>query len=477
MADVDPKSEFADVAEARRLFELQHRASRSDGIPSLAVRRDRLRRLGALVHDHAAALTDAVSQDFGTRSRTETEILELAPALGAVQHAQANLARWMKPERRRVGIRFRPGKAWVRHEPLGVIGIISPWNYPVQLAVSPVVDALAAGNRAMLKPSELTPTFSELLRQLVAECFHPAEFAVVTGGVAVGQAFSALPFDHLLFTGSTDVGRKVYQAAAANLTPVTLELGGKSPALVCPDYPLAKAARSIAWGKFINAGQTCIAPDYVLAPRASAAPLAHAILEQARRSYPTVAGNDQYSAIISPRHQERLAHAIEAARTGGAQVLAHEDAGTRERGKIGPTILLDVPAESMILSEEIFGPVLPVVPYDRLEDALAFINARERPLALYCFSNDRRQQERVLDGAISGGVTLNGTIVHVAQEDLPFGGVGPSGIGAYHGREGFRRFSHARAVHKVGFFNALEQLGPPWGKMAEQVARSSLKRR
>ena len=475
LADIDPKSGFADLAEARRLFELQHRASRADGIAGLALRRDRLRRLGGMVREHAHALADAVCADFGTRSRTETELLELAPTLSAVQHAEAQLARWMKPEQRRVGIRFKPGKAWVRHEPLGVIGIISPWNYPLQLALSPAIDALAAGNRAMLKPSELTPAFSALLQRLVAERFDPAELAVVTGGVEIGQAFAALPFDHLLFTGSTAVGRLVYQTAAANLTPVTLELGGKSPALLCPDYPIAKAARSIAWGKFINAGQTCIAPDYVLAPRDQAEPLARAILEQARRSYPAVADNDQYSAIISPRHQERLLRAIEAARAEGAQVLTHEDAGTRERGKIGPTVLLDAPASSLFLSEEIFGPVLPIVPYDRIEDALAFIAEHERPLALYCFTGDRRMQEQVLGGALSGGVTLNGTIVHVAQEDLPFGGVGPSGIGAYHGREGFRRFSHARAVHKVGFFNALEQMGPPWGKLAGQVAKGFLK--
>jgi coniferyl-aldehyde dehydrogenase len=467
---------LGELAEARRLFERQHQASRSEPAPALALRQDRLGRLGALVAEHARAFSDAIGQDFGTRARAETELLELAPTLGAIRHAAANLSRWMKPERRHVSLRFRPGRAWVRHEPLGVIGIISPWNYPLQLALAPVIDALAAGNRVMVKPSELTPAFSGLLRQLMAERFDPAELAVVTGGVELGQAFAALPFDHLLFTGSTTIGRKVYQAAAANLTPVTLELGGKSPALVARDYPIAKAARSIAWGKFINAGQTCIAPDYVLAPREQAAPLARAILDQAQRSYPAVAENDQYSAIISPRHQERLLRAIAEGQAGGAELLVHEDAGTRERGKIGPTILLNVPADSIFLSEEIFGPVLPIVAYDRLEDAIAFINARERPLALYCFSGDARLQARVLDGALSGGVTLNGTILHVAQEDLPFGGVGPSGIGAYHGREGFRRFSHARAVHKIGFFNAVEQMGPPWGKLSERVLRAMLKR-
>ncbi len=464
-------------AEARRIFELQHAASRRGGIADAELRRDRLERLRALVADHEGEFTRAISSDFGVRSRTETELLEIVPTLNAIRHARKKVAAWMKPERRRVDPMFQPAKAWVRHEPLGVIGIISPWNYPLQLAFSPLVDALAAGNRAMLKPSELTPAFSELLRRLVAERFDEAEVAVITGGVEMGQAFSELPFDHLLFTGSTAIGRKVYQAAAANLTPVTLELGGKSPALICPDYALDKAARSIAFGKFINAGQTCIAPDYVLVPRAKADALAEAVLAQAKRSYPAIAGNDDYSAVISPRHRERLAGAIEHARKAGARILSHEDEGAREQGKIGPTMVLDAPKETIFLTEEIFGPVLPIVPYDSLDEAIAFIAERERPLALYCFTRDKAQQRRVLDGAISGGVTLNGTLLHVAQENLPFGGVGPSGIGAYHGQEGFKRFSHARAVHKVGFFNAFEKIGPPWGKLAQRMGRTLAKRR
>jgi coniferyl-aldehyde dehydrogenase len=467
-----PDLGIAASAEARRLFDLQHQASRTGGIPDARLRRDRLARLARLVRDNARAIAAAISDDFGTRSRTETELLEVVPALSAIKHAHKHVARWMKPERRRVSATFQPARAWVRHDPLGVIGIISPWNYPLQLAVPPMVDAIAAGNRALIKPSELTPAFADLLQRLVSEHFAEDELAVVTGGVEVGQAFAALPFDHLLFTGSTAVGRKVYQAAAANLVPVTLELGGKSPAIVCPDYPLAKAARSIAWGKFINAGQTCIAPDYVLVPRKEAEGFARELLAAARSGYPTIADNEQYSAIISLRHQERLARAIDEARAAGATVFAHEDEGTRERGKIGPTILLDAPPQSIFVTEEIFGPILPVVPYDDLDEATAYVAARDRPLALYCFSRDQRQHERVMDGALSGGVTLNATILHVAQEELPFGGVGPSGIGAYHGREGFRRFSHARAVHKVGFFNVMEVLGPPWGGMAERVGRT-----
>lgn len=477
MAESDSRVVTGGLAAARRLFELQHAASRAGGIADAALRRDRLGRLAAIVSANADAITRAISDDFGVRSQAETELLELAPALGGIRHARRHVARWMKPERRRVSAMFQPAKAWVRHEPLGVVGVISPWNYPLQLALAPMTDAIAAGNRVMLKPSELTPAFSELIRRLVAEQFDEDEAAVVTGGVEVGRAFSELAFDHLLFTGSTAVGRHVYQAAAKNLTPVTLELGGKSPAIVCPDYPLDQAARSIAFGKYINAGQTCIAPDYVLVPRDRSEALAHELLHQARRSYPKVADNDQYSSIITQRHYERLADAIDEARAAGARVLAHEDEGARDQRKIGPTILLDAPSDSLFLTEEIFGPVLPIVPYDSLDDAMAFVAARERPLALYCFSKDLRQHERVLDAALSGGVTLNGTILHVGQDNLPFGGVGPSGIGAYHGLEGFRRFSHARAVHKIGFINAMERLGPPWGKMAERLGQRLVKRR
>ena len=458
-------------AEALRIFERQHSASRREPIADSALRRDRLARLGAMVSANAEAFAQAISEDFGSRSRTETQLLEILPCLSAVRLARRKVARWMRPERRRVDPTFQPARAWVRYEPLGVIGIISPWNYPLQLAVSPLVDAFAAGNRAMIKPSELTPAFAALFRAALAERFDEAEAAVVTGGVETGQHFATLPFDHLLFTGSTAIGRKVYQAAAANLTPVTLELGGKSPAIVCEDYPLDKAARSIAFGKFLNAGQTCIAPDYVLVPKGREQAFAEAVLADARRAYPAVAGNPDYSGVISERHRQRLASAIEAARDAGATVLSHEDEGARQAGKIGPTIVVGAPEQAVLLTEEIFGPVLPILPYDSLAEAVGFVTARDRPLALYCFSKSRGQQRKVLDATMSGGVTLNGTLLHCAQESLPFGGVGPSGIGAYHGFEGFRRFSHARGVFKVGPINVFERLGPPWGKAAAFVAR------
>ncbi|HLL29973.1 MAG TPA: coniferyl aldehyde dehydrogenase, partial [Allosphingosinicella sp.] len=447
MADQSAARLIAGDDDARPIFDLQHRASRQGPPANLRLRRDRLDRLRSVVAGNETAIARAISDDFGVRSRTETELLEIVPVLNAISHARKHVAAWIRPERRWVDPLFQPASARVRHEPLGVVGIISPWNYPLQLALSPLIDALAAGNRAMLKPSELTPAFSELLRRLIAERFDESEVAAITGGADIGEAFAGLPFDHLLFTGSTAVGRKVYQAAAANLVPVTLELGGKSPTIVCPDYDLAKAARSIAFGKFVNAGQTCIAPDYVLVPEGQERAFADALMAQVRRSYPAIAGNDDYSGMISERHRRRLADAVEAARQAGATVLAHGEEGAAAEGKIGPTVILGAPEGTLFLTEEIFGPVLPVLPYRSLDEAICFVAAGERPLALYCFSNRRSDRERVLDGAISGGVTLNGTLLHVAQENLPFGGVGASGIGAYHGHEGFKRFSHARAVH------------------------------
>ena len=449
------------------MFAPLRQASRAAPAADADTRRARLETLATLVRENVERIAEAIDADFGGRSHDETRMLEVLPALRGIRHAQRHVRRWMRQVRRPVDVVFQPASAWLRYEPLGVIGIIAPWNYPLLLSIGPLADALAAGNRAMLKPSELTPRFSELLAQLVARHFPPDLVAVATGGVETARAFSSLPFDHLLFTGSTAVGRQVMRAAAENLTPVTLELGGKSPAFVAADYPLAKAADAIAFGKFLNAGQTCIAPDYVLVPRARMDDFAAAMLDAARRRYPTLAGNADYSAVITPRHRQRLASALDEARAAGARVQALEADGAPE--KIAPTLVLDPPLDSLLMREEIFGPVLPLVGYDHLEEAIAFAAARERPLALYCFSGDRAVHRRVLDGVTSGGVTLNGTLLHIAQDSLPFGGIGPSGTGAYHGHEGFKRFSHARAVFKVGPVNVFQRLGPPWTGLARRM--------
>ncbi|HMH87798.1 MAG TPA: coniferyl aldehyde dehydrogenase [Steroidobacteraceae bacterium] len=460
----------------RAIFDGQRLASRNQTAPTLSQRLQSLDKLRDLVRSHGAAITRAISEDYGVRAVAETELLEIVPTLNAIRHARRKLASWMKPQRRPVELTFQPARAWVRFEPLGVIGIISPWNYPLLLSLAPLVDAIAAGNRVMLKPADLTPNFSSLLRDLIAQRFDAHQVSVVTGDVETARIFSSLPFDHLLFTGSTAVGKQVMQAAAANLTPVTLELGGKSPAIVCADYPLDKAARSIAFGKFLNAGQTCIAPDYVLIPAAQCDAFAQLIMEQVKRSYPTVAANADYSGILLARQRERLTRALDEARLGGAAILSHGEPDCLAAGKFPPTVVIGAPHDGILLREEIFGPILPVVPYESLEDALSFVAARERPLALYCFTNDAQSRAKVLDRALSGGVTLNGTLLHIAQDALPFGGIGPSGTGAYHGRDGFLRLSHARAVYKVGFVNVFERLGPPWGRLATLVTKIFVKR-
>lgn len=457
--------------EARELFDAQRAASRRDPAPTLAARRAALDTLKRLISANDQAIADAISRDFGNRSRHESQLLEVVPLLGAIGHAKKHLAKWMKPESRGTDVTFQPAKSWVRHEPLGVVGILSPWNYPLFLAFGPLIDVLGAGNRALLKPSELTPAFSELLKTLIAAHFPPEQVAVVTGGPEVAQAFCSLPFDHLVFTGSTATGRKVMRAAATNLTPVTLELGGKSPAILCADYPLRKAADSIALGKFVNAGQTCIAPDYVLVPTAQVDAFAAAVMARVRKSYPTIADNADYTSMISARHHARLTEAVAAAANAGATILTHGDEPAAETRKIRPTLVIGAPAASLLLTEEIFGPVLPIVPYDDLDAALATIRDGERPLALYGFSTSAETRTRILNGATSGGVTLNGTLLHAAQPTLPFGGVGASGIGAYHGRDGFRRFSHTRSIHKIGPFSAFEKLGPPWGWFAACMIR------
>ena len=455
----------------RRIFALQRATSRNTPAPAFEQREAALEKLRDLVRTNATAIASTISADFGGRSTNETELLEIVPALSAIRHTQRYLRSWMRPERRPVDIAFQPAHAWVQYEPLGVVGIVAPWNYPLLLTISPLIDAVAAGNRAMLKPSELTPRFSELLRVMIAERYDPSEIAVITGGVEIARSFVSLPFDHVFFTGSTAVGRQVMRAAAENLTPVTLELGGKSPAIVCPDYPIEKAARSIAFGKFLNAGQTCIAPDYVLVPSERCEAFAHRVLAEATRAYPAIAGNRDYTSIITEQHRTRLNAALDEARAAGAIILSHADANANVEGKLVPTVVLNAPVDGVLLREEIFGPILPVVPYRSLDDALAFINARPRPLALYCFTHDRQRRALALTRATSGGVTLNGTLLHIAQDALPFGGVGASGMGAYHGRDGFRRMSHARAVYQIGFINVFERLGPPWGKLAFTVAR------
>lgn len=469
--------EFAAAASSRMrdLLCAQQQAFRRDMNPSREVRLDRLNRLERLLDaDAEREFADLIAQDFGNRSRVETVMAESIFTRSAIRQARRHLRAWMKPRRVPTALTYLPGRSRLLRQPLGVIGIISPWNYPLQLALAPLVGVLAAGNRAMLKPSELTPRLAEALQRRLAEAFAEDEVAVVTGDAETGKAFSALPFDHLVFTGSTAVGRLVAQAAAKNLTPVTLELGGKSPAIVDPSADLARTAERIAFGKLLNAGQTCIAPDYILVSRARREALVDALRAAVARMYPTIQGNPDYTSIVSDRHYARLRELVEDARARGATVVELAPPGEPAdpaRRTFAPVLLLDVNDGMRVMQEEIFGPLLPIVVCDTPEAALDYVNARERPLALYWFGEDRARRERVLNGTIAGGVTINDTLMHIAQEALPFGGVGPSGQGHYHGEFGFRQFSKEKPVFIQSRFAGVRLLYPPYGAFTDRMLK------
>jgi coniferyl-aldehyde dehydrogenase len=465
---------LADVpAELRLAFERQRAAFAARPFPDWAARRDRLERLRALLLANEDALLEAIDQDFGGRPATETHIAEIFPSLQEIKHALAAGAGWMKPRNVGVSKWFLPASAQVMPQPLGVVGVLAPWNYPLYLSVAPTVAALAAGNRVLLKPSEFTPAFGALLARLVAERFAPEEFAVVLGGADVAASFSALPFDHLFFTGSTAVGRKVMAAAAANLTPVTLELGGKSPTVIAPGYPLAHAVERILAGKLLNAGQTCIAPDYVLLPRETLPAFVGEARRQAQRMVPRGLSNDAYCSVINARQYARLVRVLEQARQAGIAIEPLFDGAQQDepRHRLAPQLLLDPPPTLELMQEEIFGPLLPLVPYDRVDDAVQFINARPRPLALYWFDHDGARTDQALHATHAGGVSVNDTILHVAQDTLPFGGVGPSGMGHYHGKWGFETFSKLKPVFRQARFNGMKLFTPPYSPLTFRLLK------
>ncbi len=452
-------------------FERQRAAWSAAPFPTWAERAERLRKLQRLLAEHEAAISKAIDEDFGGRPAIETELAEIWPSLEEAKSALRHARRWMKPRRAGVGKWFLPARAQVLPQPLGVVGIIVPWNYPLYLAVGPLVAALAAGNRAMVKMSEFTPGFSALFQQLCAQAFTPEEVCVVTGGPEVAAQFSALPFDHLLFTGSTQVGRKVMAAAAANLTPVTLELGGKSPAIVTPEYPLGHAVERILTGKLLNAGQTCIAPDYVMVPRDKVPAFVKAAREHVRRCYPGNLADAHYCSVVNDRQYQRLARDLDEAVHRGVRAESLFDGAARDDAKhrLGPTLLIDPPADCGAMRDEIFGPLLPVVPYDKLDDAIAFVNERPRPLALYWFDHDGARTERALHTMPAGGVTINDTLLHIAQDSLPFGGVGASGMGHYHGQWGFDTFSKLKPVFRQSRTNGMALFLPPYRPLMRRL--------
>ncbi len=474
---VDPSVEEAKV-RMRAVLDMQKAAQLRKEPPSPALRKDRLTRCIDLLLTHKDDFVDAMNADFGVRSRDMTLLTDIAGDITPLKHARASLERWMKPQRRKVtpaALGVLGARAEVRYQPKGVVGVISPWNFPVQLSFDAIAGAFAAGNRVMLKPSEFTPATSALMAQTLDLYFDEDEIAVILGGPDVGAAFAGLPFDHLIFTGATNVARHVMRAAADNLVPVTLELGGKSPVVIGRSADMAKSAARIMAGKTMNAGQICLAPDYVLAPKEKVADFVDAARTATAAMYPTIKDNADYTSIINQRHYERVQGLIADARAKGAEVVeinpANEDFSQQEHRKIPPTLILNATDEMNVMQEEIFGPVLPVRSYTTLEESIAEINARPRPLALYYFGDDSAESEALLSRTTAGGVTINDVIFHVSMHDLPFGGVGPSGMGAYHGQRGFLEFSHEKAVYRQIGSELLAMLRPPYGEtFRKQVA-------
>ncbi|MFT7579262.1 MAG: coniferyl-aldehyde dehydrogenase [Myxococcota bacterium] len=468
------RTKKSEVDAVQTAFDTLKAGYKRDGALDYAARMDAVARIGSLTKKYLPKLEAAARADFGNRSAHETALYEVFPVLNTVQYIRKHLKSWMAPQKRHAELIFKPAKNEVRFQALGVVGIIAPWNYPFSLSAVPLAYALAAGNRVALKPSEFTPNVSQTLAEMLSEGFAPEMVQVVTGGPDVGKAFSSQPFDHLLYTGSTAVGRHIMRAAAENLTPVTLELGGKSPAIIHPDYPIAKAATTIAAGKLVNAGQTCVATDYVLCPEGKVAEFVDAYRAAAEKFYPTIRDNDDYTSIITDRHFERISKLRDDAAAEGANVItinpANEELPAADR-KIAPTVLIDVKDSMEIMQDEIFGPLLPVMSYRVLDEAIDYVNDHPRPLALYYFDDDKRRVDHVLEATVSGGVCVNETVLHVGQDDLPFGGVGASGMGAYHGREGFETFSHKKAVFRSGAFSVAGLTRPPYGTVADGLLR------
>ncbi len=464
----------------KHILQAQRAAFMAELPVSLDARRDRLHRAKAMVRDHAARFCDALSEDFGHRSREQSMLTDIAGSIGPIDHALKHLATWARPEKRPVQfpLGLLGAKAWVEYQPKGVIGVIAPWNFPVNLVMGPVAGAFAAGNRVMVKTGEYTPVTAALFEEIAPHYFAVEELAFVSGGPEMGKAFAELPFDHLLFTGATGIGRHILHAAADNLTPVTLELGGKSPTIIGAGADVAQASERIALGKMLNAGQICLAPDYVLTPSGRQGEVVDGLRKAATAMYPSLLANPDYTSVVNDRHHQRLTDWLDDARAKGATVEvvnpAGEDFAASNSRKMPLHIVTDVTDDMTLMQEEIFGPILPVVRYDGIDDAIGQVNRRDRPLGLYYFGPDREERRRVLDRTVSGGVTLDDVVFHVSMEELPFGGVGPSGMGSYHGRDGFKTFSHAKAVYKQSRLDVAKLAGmkPPYGdKLRKTVAK------
>ena len=453
------------------VFERQRAAFARDVFPSYQARRKRLRALLDVVLEYREQIAAAANADFGGRSWHETMFVDVFGVVSLIRYTLTGLGGWMRPRRRRVELFLQPARAEVWYQPKGVVGIIAPWNYPVYLSLGPLCAALAAGNRAIVKPSEAVPETSTVIARMLSDAFDDDLVATAVGDQALAMRLSSLPLDHLFFTGSASAGRSVMRAASEHLTPVTLELGGKSPLIVHRDYPVAKAVKRLVVGKFFNAGQTCVAPDYALVHRDRHDAFVTALEREIARAYPDAAGNSDYASIVDARHYARLAALVADAEAKGARIVRPAGATGQQPSssrKLAPTLLLDVDERMDVMREEIFGPVLPILTYDSLEGAIGFVNRRPKPLGLYYFDEDRARARRVMVQTLSGSACVNEAALQVLNPDLPFGGVGASGFGAYHGESGFTTFSHARAVLSRGRVNPADLLAPPYGRLFEK---------
>jgi coniferyl-aldehyde dehydrogenase len=461
----------------------QKEAHVRDGTPSAVKRIEWLEKSIDLIHTHANELNDAMSTDFGHRSSDQSNLTDISQSIVTLKHARKHVARWMRSSKRsaQFPLNLLGAKAKIHYQPKGVIGVISPWNFPIHLTFTPLAGILAAGNRAMIKPSEFTEHTSQLLGDLISRYYSDEEVAVVSGGADVGKAFTELPFDHIFFTGGTSIGRQVMRAAAENLVPVTLELGGKSPVILGKSADLQVAANRVMAGKTMNAGQVCLAPDYVFVREEASGQLVAALKRSVETLYPGgLRNNDDYTSILNQRHFDRLNSILDDAREKGAEVIElnpfGEDFSEQSHHKMVPHLVVNPTDDMKVMQEEIFGPILPIKSYSDTKDAVAYINQHPRPLALYYFGNDPAERDYVLNNTTSGGVTVNDVFFHVAQEELPFGGVGSSGMGAYHGRDGFFEFSHRKSVYTQTGSELIAVVRPPYGEIFRKFVKFQMRR-
>ncbi|MDB2409022.1 coniferyl aldehyde dehydrogenase [Pseudomonadales bacterium] len=467
-----------------KVLEAQREDYLNEGHVSAKVRIDRMRRGMNAIHKHQDLLIDALNTDFTCRPRELSLLTDISTSILPFKSAIKNVRKWMKPEKRKslFPLGLLGGRSRIEFQPLGVVGVISPWNFPVNLTFGPMADILAAGNRVMIKPSEFTPTVSEVMADIIGEAWNEKEVAIFTGGPEVGTAFSALPFDHMLFTGATSIAKHIMTAAAKNLVPVTLELGGKSPVLLSRSANIKTAVSRIMLGKTMNAGQICLAPDYLLVPEEKLDEVVSEIKAAVTAMFPTVLNNPEYTSVVNHRHFQRLQQHLTDATEKGGEVISlapiDEDFNNQpSTRKIPPTIIKHATDDMRLLQDEIFGPLLPIKTYKNFEETIRYVNARPRPLALYYFGSDAKEERDVLDRTTSGGVCLNDVIMHTAQEDLPFGGVGPAGMGAYHGYDGFKNFSHAKSIYKQTKLDVAGIAGirPPYGPATERTIKMQTK--